>query len=134
MKQPVGSSHPSQEHALTAGPRHAISMDQSHDAGPYPFRDHAVNSAWRGQAGRWIEVRLPSSADAGEVLAMLDDPTVAGAWEEQQTTRLYWSRENWKPKTLDQLQQAVRQLTGHSGSVTIETLDDRIGTAYGRNP
>ena len=100
-------------------------MEQSHDAGPYPFRDHAVNSAWRWQAGRWIEVRLPSSADAGEMLAMLDDPTVAGAWEDQKTTRLYWSRENWKPETLDQLQQAVRRLTGHSDSVTIETLDDR---------
>jgi ribosomal protein L11 methyltransferase len=37
----------------------------------------------------WVDVRIVSRLDAGEVLGLLDDPTVQGGWQEGETVHLY---------------------------------------------
>ena len=38
----------------------------------------------------WIEVRIESFADSGELLSQLDDPAVTGAWQENGVIHLFW--------------------------------------------
>lgn len=61
-------------------------------------------------AQEWVEVNLASSVDAGDLLGRLNDPSVAGAWQDNGTTRLYWPREAWCPDRLQQVRQALRQM------------------------
>lgn len=61
-------------------------------------------------AQEWVEVNLASAVDAGDLLGRLGDFSVAGAWQDNGTTRLYWPREAWNPDTLGRIQQALRQM------------------------
>ena len=36
----------------------------------------------------WVDVRIPAEVDSGELLGLLGDPLVQGAWEDQGTTHL----------------------------------------------
>lgn len=60
----------------------------------------------------WVDVRIMSSLDAGEVLGLLNDPTVQGGWQEGETLHLYWPSEIWSPDHLVKLRQILRQLDG----------------------
>lgn len=60
----------------------------------------------------WVDVRILSRLDAGEVLGMLDDPAVQGGWQEGETLHLYWPSTIWSPDHLMKLRQIVRQLDG----------------------
>ncbi|MBH0180977.1 MAG: hypothetical protein HP490_04675, partial [Nitrospira sp.] len=60
----------------------------------------------------WVDVRIVSRLDAGEVLGLLDDPTVQGGWQEGETLHLYWPSEIWSPDHLVKLRQILRQLDG----------------------
>lgn len=78
----------------------------------------------------WIEVCIESCVDAGELLGLLDDPTVTGAWQENGVIRLYWPADRWNQETLQELRQVVQRLgdrLGPTGSpvVTINRLPDR---------
>jgi ribosomal protein L11 methyltransferase len=79
----------------------------------------------------WIEVRISSTVDAGELLGMLNDPDVTGAWEEDGMLRLYWPAGRWNSGALAQLKEAVRRLSGISrespagAAIAIERLPDR---------
>jgi len=58
----------------------------------------------------WIEVQICSSLDAGEVLGLLGDPSVPGAWQDGRTIRLYWPSRHWTPDHLAHLRQTLRRL------------------------
>lgn len=60
----------------------------------------------------WVDVRILSRLDAGEVLGLLDDPAVQGSWQEGETLHLYWPRGIWSPDHLMRLRQILRQLDG----------------------
>lgn len=75
--------------------------------------------------GDWIEVQIDSSVDSGELLGMLNDPAVAGAWHEDRRIRLYWSKDREADKFLPNLKRVVAQLGGDPNAVTIETVPDR---------
>ena len=60
----------------------------------------------------WVDVRITSGLDAGEVLGLLDDPSVQGGWQEGETLHLYWPSEIWSPDHLMRLRQILRQLDG----------------------
>ena len=70
----------------------------------------------------WIEVRWTSSADAGEVLGLLNDPAVTGAWQEDGQIRLYWPSARW---SLDALT-ALKQVLGHFGYAGTAITVDRL--------
>ena len=55
----------------------------------------------------WIEGSNLSSLDAGEVLGLLGDPSVPGAWQDGRTIRLYWSSQHWTSDHLARLRQTL---------------------------
>jgi ribosomal protein L11 methyltransferase len=58
----------------------------------------------------WIDVKIHSAVDAGEVLGLIDDPAVQGAWQDGGTIHLYWSSRNWSPDLLVRLRRVLRDL------------------------
>lgn len=58
----------------------------------------------------WIDVSIHSAIDPGELLGLLGDPHVRGAWEDQGVTHLYWSRDHWSGEQLGQVRAALDQL------------------------
>lgn len=62
----------------------------------------------------WVDVRILSPVDAGEVMGLLDDPNVQGGWQEGETIHLYWPSRVWSPDQLARLEQILRQLDGTS--------------------
>ena len=58
----------------------------------------------------WIEVQICSALDAGEVLGLLGDPSVPGAWQDGRTIRLYWPSQHWTSDHLAHLRQTLRRL------------------------
>jgi ribosomal protein L11 methyltransferase len=58
----------------------------------------------------FIEVRLRTRADSGELLGALSSESVLGSCEEEGVTRLYWPAELWEPDNLDAIRRALRAL------------------------
>ncbi|MEQ1796032.1 MAG: 50S ribosomal protein L11 methyltransferase [Nitrospira sp.] len=53
---------------------------------------------------------IHSAVDSGELLGLLGDPHVRGAWEDQGVTHLYWARDHWSGDQLGQVRAALDQL------------------------
>lgn len=66
-------------------------------------------------AGDWVDVRIHAPVDAGELMGMLDDPDVRGAWEEAGTVHLYWPEAQWNGDRLASVTSALSRLTGANG-------------------
>jgi ribosomal protein L11 methyltransferase len=56
----------------------------------------------------YVDVRIKTCVDSGELVGMLDDPDLLGTWEENGILHLYWSEERWTPKTLQRLQDTLQ--------------------------
>jgi ribosomal protein L11 methyltransferase len=75
-------------------------------------------------AGGWIQVDVCTSLDAGELLGVLNDPDVTGAWQEEDQVHFYWPAGRCGPDTWQELKRALIQL-GHPDpdhAVTINHL------------
>ncbi|HVG02937.1 MAG TPA: 50S ribosomal protein L11 methyltransferase, partial [Nitrospira sp.] len=77
--------------------------------------------------GDWIQVDVKTSLDAGELLGILDDPAVTGAWQEPDCIHLYWPADRCGPDTWQGLQRALTQLgqCDPDRAITINTLANR---------
>ena len=76
----------------------------------------------------WIEVQIRSSLDAGEVLSLLDDPAVPGAWQDGRTIHLYWPSGQWTADHLAHLRQTLRRLTDQGVTepdIVVHSLPDQ---------
>ena len=76
----------------------------------------------------WIEVQIQCSLDAGELLALLDDPAMPGAWQEGRTIHLYWPSDRWSPDHLARLRQTLLQLANQGQSepeIVVHSLPDQ---------
>jgi len=73
----------------------------------------------------WIEVRWEGSADAGEVMGLLNDPAVTGAWQEEGMIRLYWPSAQWSPGALAALKQTLVRLGDAGASIMVDRLPAR---------
>jgi len=62
----------------------------------------------------WVDVCIHAEIDAGELLGMLDDPAVQGAWEDAGTIHLYWSEEHWNGDRLAVVRSLLTRLN-HAG-------------------
>lgn len=60
----------------------------------------------------WVDVQITSPVDAGELLGLLDDPNVQGAWQDGETIHLYWPHHVWSPDHLVRLRKTLHQLDG----------------------
>jgi ribosomal protein L11 methyltransferase len=70
----------------------------------------------------WIEVRWVSGVDAGEVLGLLNDPAVAGAWQEDGQIRLYWPSAGWSQDALAALRQVLGRLGDTGASIAVAAV------------
>jgi ribosomal protein L11 methyltransferase len=76
----------------------------------------------------WIDVQITAQLDAGEVLGLLDDPAVPGAWQEGRTIHLYWPSRQWTADHLAHLRQTLRRLTEQGVTepdIVVHPLPDR---------
>ncbi|HEU4683031.1 MAG TPA: 50S ribosomal protein L11 methyltransferase [Nitrospira sp.] len=76
---------------------------------------------------QWVEVLVDSGLDAGELLAVLEDPWIQGAWQEDQAIRLYWPAERWTSERNERLACVLRQLEGSgkpSATIVVRTIPD----------
>lgn len=64
----------------------------------------------------WVEVCIQAPVDAGELLGLLDDPTVQGAWEEAGTIRLYWPEAQWNGDRLASVRAVVQRMNSASSA------------------
>ena len=90
--------------------------------------DHptADDSSSQG-TGDWIQVDVQTSLDAGELLGVLEDPAVTGAWQEPDCIHLYWPGDRCGSDTWQGLRRALTQL-GHPKpdcAITINHLADQ---------
>lgn len=70
----------------------------------------------------WIEVRVAAVLDAGELLGLLNDRAVAGAWQDGGQIRLYWPSAQWGPDVLASLTQALGRLGQGEAAITVDRL------------
>lgn len=77
--------------------------------------------------GDWVQVDVRTSLDAGELLGVLNDPDVTGAWQEDDQVHLYWPAGRCGPDTWQGLIRALIQLgqTDPDHAVTINHLADQ---------
>jgi len=78
----------------------------------------------------WIEVRIESSVDSGELLDQLDDPTVTGPWQENGVIRLFWPADRWNPDVLQDIRQGLREIGKEmeQPAITVDSLPDQDWT------
>ncbi len=90
--------------------------------------DHPTDDDSPSQGtGDWIQVDVQTALDAGELLGILDDPAVTGAWQEPDCIHLYWPGDRCGPDTWQGLRRALTQL-GHAepaGALAINHLPDQ---------
>ncbi len=63
-----------------------------------------------GEMQDWVQVDVRTSIDAGELLGVLNDPAVTGAWQEDDLVHLYWPGNRCGPDTWQGLRLALAQL------------------------
>ena len=61
--------------------------------------DHTLKAGMPSTPDDWIDVCIDSTADAGELLSLLDEPTVQGAWQDQRAIHLYWTKQSGRTIT-----------------------------------
>lgn len=67
----------------------------------------------------WVDVCVHTQVDAGELLGMLDDPAVQGAWEDAGTVHLYWPEEQWNGDRLASVRSALSLLEQRRGEIPL---------------
>lgn len=70
----------------------------------------------------WIEVEIQAQVDAGDLLARLDDPDVAGAWEQDGSIRLYWPADRWNGDVLARLNAVLGDGDGRKPVVHVQSV------------
>lgn len=72
----------------------------------------------------WVDVRVQTSMDAGELAGMVNDPWMTGVWQEDGLIHLYWPQERWTSETREEVTALVQRLGADAGSMTIHSLAD----------
>jgi ribosomal protein L11 methyltransferase len=72
----------------------------------------------------YIEVRLKTTVDPGELLGFLNQEEISGAWENDGIVYLYWPADRWTPGILDAIEEALRRLGDRNATSTLGV--DRI--------
>ncbi|HEY7128270.1 MAG TPA: 50S ribosomal protein L11 methyltransferase [Nitrospira sp.] len=76
----------------------------------------------------WIDVQIRTHLDAGEVLGLLDDPCVPGAWHDGRTIHLYWPSHQWTSDHLAHLRTILQRLTEQGvaeSDIVVHSLPDQ---------
>ena len=79
------------------------------------------------ERGGWVQVDVVTAVDPAELLGVLNDPDVTGAWQEGDRLHLYWPAARWEGDALRRVRQALAQLGGSpdEGAVLVRDLADQ---------
>jgi ribosomal protein L11 methyltransferase len=58
----------------------------------------------------WVDVCIRTTVDAGELLGLLDDPAVQGAWEDAGNVHVYWPEAQWNGDRLASMRRLLGML------------------------
>lgn len=72
----------------------------------------------------WIDVRVQSSMDVGELAGLLNDPWMVGVWQEEGMLHLYWPHERWTSEARQELTALVQRCGIDAGSIAVHSLPD----------
>jgi ribosomal protein L11 methyltransferase len=75
----------------------------------------------------WVEVKVHTSADPAEVLSLLSDSAICGAWHDEGLLHVYWPAFRWNPGRVADLQKVLAGL-GHpvtEQAIAVGTMADR---------
>lgn len=70
----------------------------------------------------WVDVSIKTEVDAGELLNLLDDPTVQGAWEEAGLVHLYWPSDAWSPECSVRLREILHRLDVAEPAIVVQPM------------
>jgi ribosomal protein L11 methyltransferase len=76
----------------------------------------------------WVDVQIRSTLDAGELLGVLDDSSMPGAWQEGRTLHLYWPSDAWSSGHLARLRETLQRLAGQGVTepeIVVQSLQDQ---------
>ncbi|MDZ4733162.1 MAG: 50S ribosomal protein L11 methyltransferase [Nitrospirota bacterium] len=76
----------------------------------------------------WIDVQIRTTADAAELLSMLEDPVIQGGWEENGVVHLYWPKPQWSMEACGRLSTTVQRLdpaVSTERDIRVEELPDQ---------
>jgi ribosomal protein L11 methyltransferase len=75
----------------------------------------------------YVEVRLAAIVDSGDLLGFLPRSDALGAWESDGFIHVYWRRDRWSPRTLEDLECALRSLGCEAGiaGLSVEHVEDQ---------
>ncbi|MBZ5498316.1 MAG: 50S ribosomal protein L11 methyltransferase [Acidobacteriia bacterium] len=75
----------------------------------------------------YVEIHLVTSAEAGELVGLLEETACLGASEQEGGLHLYWPKDRWHPEVLGALKGALRQLGDRQAedTITISELPDQ---------
>jgi len=73
----------------------------------------------------WIEVTNHTDIDAGELLGVLSDPFVQGAWQDGQTIHLYWPSDRWSVDHVAALRTVLQQFGGADAELLVQSIPDQ---------
>jgi len=72
----------------------------------------------------WIDVRVQSSMDVGELAGLLNDPWMVGVWQEEGMLHLYWLHERWTSEARQELTALVQRYGIDAASIAVHSLPD----------
>lgn len=73
----------------------------------------------------YIEVQIRGELDGEDLMGMLPDENVLGAWENEGVLHVYWRSETWTPAALEGLRAAVNRLSPASTEIAVLALSER---------
>jgi ribosomal protein L11 methyltransferase len=76
----------------------------------------------------WIDVRIRTDIDAGELLGRLADPAIQGGWEDNGVIHLYWPKRQWNQETRADLSRILLGLDPNASTecdICVEELSDQ---------
>ena len=76
----------------------------------------------------WIDVRIRTDIDVGELLGRLADPAIQGGWEDNGVVHLYWPKRQWKQETRADLSRILLELNPNAPTehdIRVEELPDQ---------
>ncbi len=68
----------------------------------------------------FIEVAIPLSSGSDELLGLLQDSGVLGAWEEHGVLRVYWPAGLWNERALEELKQGLLRMGKNDAASRVE--------------
>ncbi len=67
----------------------------------------------------WVEIQIETGLDAGELLGILDDPAVTGAWQDNGVIRLYWAADRWNADEIGRLRAVLHAMDADRAAETL---------------